>query len=62
MMLLPVILAKAWRLLENLDGNTASGEVSELDELCVNFTFDIIGMYIPGVVVSGLDGFNNESS
>lgn len=59
MTLLPVILDKAWRFLENLDGYAASGEVFGLDELCTNLTFDIIGMYTPGVVV--LDGLIMDS-
>ena len=45
MTLLPCILDKAWRFLENVDRYARSGEEFALDELCVNLTFDIIGMF-----------------
>lgn len=46
MTLLPCILDKAWRFLENVDRYACSGEEFALDELCVNLTFDIIGMLL----------------
>lgn len=46
MSLLPCILDKAWRFLENVDRYARSGEEFALDELCVNLTFDIIGMFV----------------
>lgn len=50
MTLLPCILDKAWRFLENVDRYARSGEEFALDELCVNLTFDIIGMFVGSLV------------
>lgn len=43
MSLMPCILDKAWRFLENLDRHALDGNEFSLDEPCVNLTFDIIG-------------------
>lgn len=42
--LLPCILDKTSVFMENLDGYAKTGEEFHLNELCVNLTFDIIGM------------------
>lgn len=43
MSLMPCILDKAWRFLQNLDRHALDGHEFALDEPCVNLTFDIIG-------------------